>query len=449
MGNHYDGVKGLRPFLVLDDEDNPLDWYGHVEPRLIAMIRLVTIACENAWNGDSERYMNGLSVYKAFTGSYPSTFSMRKFLYDNGLGVPVLTTDGSELPSNCNASRLKEIATRDMGRTITGFLASDNPLKRFGGFSKDIDLSYTDNQLSQLAMHDSLTYNGHVYHNVAVLRLNVLGERVRLFTIIPTGLLNRAKTVKVCKPVIRLDRHGSVILNYKVCYDTPKYGKARNATVRAGIDLGLVEPYTLVITNNNGRVMERYTASRELKTILARVNHLYEEAHKLEEKLESKQEQWSRVGIPVNVQNEWSHGLYREIRRRKYCASRLKRFYAERMSAEVRRRITSSRTSVTFVNMEELGWLAGAPGRAATCTTKWNYGECRSRIIHSLDRDGVWVGAVNAAGTSQHCNQCGAMVVHDTVTRRARCPNGCLTMNGWDRDLNAAVNIANRNGKPA
>lgn len=265
MPKHYDGIKEQRPLFVLNDHNEELDWANHVEPKIITLLKLKAVSCTNAWNTNSVKYEFVMNNYKINHGRYPGTMSMRDTLYKNRLGVEVKDNNGNSLPKKAIASRLKEVATREIGSKVIAVLSSDVEGKTFGDFALDLNVAYTDNAFSQLILHEEFKYNGVIHCNLIELRVNILGEWVRLFTVLPIVFKNRASEVKVCKPIIRLNKNGLVVLDYKIEYDVPKYRKEKEAEVRAGLDLGFVEPYVLVVTTLEGRVVARYHASSELK----------------------------------------------------------------------------------------------------------------------------------------------------------------------------------------
>lgn len=442
MPKHYDGIKEQRPLFVLNDHNEELDWANHVEPKIITLLKLKAVSCTNAWNTNFVKYEFVMNNYKINHGRYPGTMSMRDTLYKNRLGVEVKDNNGNSLSKKAIASRLKEVATREIGSKVIAVLSSDVEGKTFGDFALDLNVAYTDNAFSQLILHEEFKYNGVIHCNLIELRVNILGEWVRLFTVLPIVFKNRASEVKVCKPIIRLNKNGLVVLDYKIEYDVPKYRKEKEAEVRAGLDLGFVEPYVLVVTTLEGRVVARYHASSELKRLQHKINVLYNQVGKLQAKFSCKKVIWFKYGIPESQQREWSRGLFNDIQRKKEKINTLKRALEERMASDVYDHLHSLNVDVTFLNMEELSWLAGKPGRPAICKTAWAYGRMFDAISHALGRDGVWCRKVRAGGTSQECNDCGCQVTHRG--RTVYCDDGCLTSHGWDRDLNAAVNISMR-----
>lgn len=88
--------------------------------------------------------------------------------------------------------------------------------------------------------------------------------------------------------------------------------------------------------------------------------------------------------------------------------------------------------------VEDLSWVKNPIGRG-----RWNRGEFVKWLAHYVELNGSRVMDVRATDTSQECCHCHTQVVH-IDSRTVRCPCCGRIM---DRDLNAAVNIAQRGEK--
>ena len=86
------------------------------------------------------------------------------------------------------------------------------------------------------------------------------------------------------------------------------------------------------------------------------------------------------------------------------------------------------------VAVEDLSWISNTMQNG-----RWNRGAFVQWLTHYVSQNGGWVVSVNAANTSQLCHKCGSEVEHPEhkVSQCAQC-------GVFDRDVNAAANIAAR-----
>lgn len=70
---------------------------------------------------------------------------------------------------------------------------------------------------------------------------------------------------------------------------------------------------------------------------------------------------------------------------------------------------------------------------------RWNRGELVKWLTHYVGQNGGWVVSVSSANTSQLCHVCGSEVAHPEYK-----VSKCTQCGVFDRDVNAAANIATR-----
>ena len=89
---------------------------------------------------------------------------------------------------------------------------------------------------------------------------------------------------------------------------------------------------------------------------------------------------------------------------------------------------------------EDLSWIENTMQSG-----RWNRGRFMKWLCHYVELNGSRVITVSPHNTSQQCHKCDGKVSHDSKQRVAYCAScdGC-----FDRDVNAAVNVARRGVKP-
>ena len=93
----------------------------------------------------------------------------------------------------------------------------------------------------------------------------------------------------------------------------------------------------------------------------------------------------------------------------------------------------------TVVVAEDLSWIENTMQSG-----RWNRGRFMKWLQHYVELNGSRVIKVSPRNTSQQCHKCDGKVTHDSKQRIAYCAscNAC-----FDRDVNAAVNVARRGVK--
>lgn len=378
----------------------------------------------NDWVG---KFTRSLISYREDHGKNPNDINARKWAADNDLLIPV------NKPRSWKASRLKEMTTRKLITEYGGWLANESQGDDKGDFqlSRTFNPSYTDNQFS--------TIQCDLENHTVILRMQVMDRKLDFHFKLPVRQIEKLNNViGVVKPTVRETRTGEIVFDFKLKLEVPLFNKTG---YRAGLDLGFIEPYILTIVNNDGKIIARYHATPRCYATLNRLRTAEAELKRLRTIKYRKIQAYKALRIPLAEQENY-HGFYclcREIKRLTVRVSRLKESLAGLIGHEVRNHLEPY--NVHSLGVEYLGWLAGGKGHRAR-NKSWAYGECQSAITDQLELIGVRVRRVPARDTSQECNRCKTRVHHKG--RTCYCPIGCLTSNGWDRDLNAAVNIALR-----
>ena len=215
--------------------------------------------------------------------------------------------------------------------------------------------------------------------------------------------------IKIIAPTISIDDNNRVMFNWYV--ELPVERTEFSDKYVVGVDVGLANHATAVIRNiETGEVVEASFMNRRVRS--------------LENKIKRAKTQIA--------------ALYRQNRRdeiethRKALSNRRKEL-AILIGQEVAD--LSYRYDNALVAVEDLSHIANTMKYG-----RWVRGMIIDRITDIVESNGGRVMTVNPAYTSSKCHQCGTMLdmsnYHTPV-----CVNCCV---GWDRDENAAANIASK-----
>lgn len=428
------GLKPLTPFKITTDNGDELSWTAEVQPKTASFIEFMTRLTVDDWNQHHKELKQAILDYRENHKGYdPGTTSAYVCLRDAGL----LVEPG--LPKSYQNSRLQTATARVEAAKAVQVLKNED---RYGKpldsvlFQSAVDLSYGDNQLSRLTLHESYHEGNRLLGWVVELRTCVMGEWFHYWFNLPDKMINRPNFEKICKPSILLKDDDTVGFCFKI---QESYQANKDNGLNAGLDLGFVEPYTVAVTNKKGGVVATFRSSGLLKLKERQINRLQKHITRLYKIQAGKKVAWDEIGALQEDCDRWSESRLLEIARCRARLSRLKHDLNVRVAVEVEGKIRPYR--VRQLKVEELSWLASRPGRRAR-NKSWAYGDAESCLSQSLARAGVEVVKVSARDSSQACNRCGGQVrfLRDRVVW---CPVGCLG-DGLDRDVNAAVNLAGR-----
>ena len=216
---------------------------------------------------------------------------------------------------------------------------------------------------------------------------------------------------KICAPDV-VAKNGRVQFNFAVYY--PYHYNEVTSEYRIGIDVGKVQPATVVVVNTHGEIVHSTTLSRRVASLrnsieatsrqvrsLQRKNRPYEAALHRKANIGKKRELAVLIGQEVaELQHAWDNAP---------------------------------------VAVEDLGWVANTMQNG-----RWNRGDVVRWVEHFCSLNGGLVFRRSASYTSQVCHVCGSkgrLCDRDFTCVTENCTNhGTVT----DRDVNAAANIAQR-----
>lgn len=315
------------------------------------------------------------------------------------------TSNYGELPREVLAkSRINELFLYKLMSEVASYAKNDNPKKQYPTFPKTINLGAVDKQMAELSK----------VGNVLTLKLKCWSREYLIDFVIPAYVLDR-DIIKFSLPLVRYTNQG-----YEFIFTVKELIPALPVSkLKAGVDLGRVEPYTLAVVNKKGNRAAHYTTSGRLKQL----NNKRENILSNKRNVLSKIDQYEKLGLSADV-------LRTEKQRLGNKARILGNVVAQNLGAEITHKL--AKHSLNILNVENLSWVQGAE-----YGSKWNHSRQQETITHSLSRTGVRVKKVSPKSSSQLCHGCGSELTH--LKRVARCAE-CRS--SFDRDFNAALNIA-------
>ena len=423
------GLHALTPVkITVTKTGQSLNW-ADVKQELKDLINLENDVIESRLNDPdwTNRFTQALQAYRVtHDGKIPDGSNARKWAADNDLLIQV------DKPKSWQASRLKEILTRKTITEYGAWIVNDSQGEDQGDFKlgRTLDPAFTDNQYSVLE-YDSDA-------QTSTLTMQVGSRKLNFHFQLPKRQLETLNVVGLVKPTVRETRQGEVVFDFKTKIEVPLFNRSG---FKAGLDLGFVEPYVLTIVNHEGKVVARYHASNITYKTMESLRGADAELRHLRALKYGKVQAYKSLGVSLEEQGDYNdfQVLCREVRRLAARVGRLKTAIAGLIGHEVRGHLRPYH--VRGLGVEYLGWLSGRKGKRAV-NSSWAYGECQSALTNQLELIGVRVRRVSARDSSQLCNRCSKRVTHRG--RTVVCSNGCLTDSGWDRDLNASVNLASR-----
>lgn len=216
---------------------------------------------------------------------------------------------------------------------------------------------------------------------------------------------------KVCAPDV-VAKNGRVQFNCAVEY--PYYYNEITSEYRIGIDVGKVQPATVVVVNARGEVVHSTTLSRRVAS------------------LKNSIEATSRQVRSLQCKNRpYEAALHRKanIGKKRELAILIGQEAAELQHA----------WNNAIVVVEDLSWIANTMQNG-----RWNRGDVVRWVEHFCSLNGGLVFRRDAAYTSQVCHVCGSkgrLRGRDFICVNENCVSHGAVV---DRDINAAANIAQR-----
>ena len=225
---------------------------------------------------------------------------------------------------------------------------------------------------------------------------------------------------KVTLPVVKIEDNQPVFI-FSVVTDNPVVQFSSDYVI--GVDVGINNYATVAVRNTKtGKIVRRTTLSQRVHSLWNSVKASEKQVRQLCEKAVSLS-LYDRQAIMAARDEADLH---------RAAASRKKRELAILAAQEIA--YLSYCYGNAVVAVEDLSWISNTMQNG-----RWNRGAFVQWLTHYVSQNGGWVVSVNAANTSQLCHKCGSEVEHPEhkVSQCAQC-------GVFDRDVNAAANIAAR-----
>ena len=224
---------------------------------------------------------------------------------------------------------------------------------------------------------------------------------------------------KVTLPVIKVEDNQPVFI-FAVVTDNPVAQFSCDYVV--GVDVGINDYATVVVRNSStGQIVRETTLSQRVHSLWNSVRASERQVRALNKKADKLL--YDRQAHMCAIDEAQ---LHRE------AASRKKRELAILAAQEIAH--LSHQYSNAVVAVEDLGWVSNTMQNG-----RWNRGAFTQWLTHYVSQNGGGVLTVNSANTSQVCHVCGEKVTHPKHKVSA-----CPKHGEFDRDVNAAANIAAR-----
>ena len=225
---------------------------------------------------------------------------------------------------------------------------------------------------------------------------------------------------KVTLPVVKIE-DGKPVFIFSIVTDNPIVQFSSDYTI--GVDVGINDYATVVVRNSKtGEITHQTTLSQRVHSLWNSVRASEKQVRQLREK-----------AVSLSLYDRQGRMAARdEADLHRAAAFRKKRELAILAAQEIA--YLSHFYGNAVVAVEDLSWI-----RNTMQNGRWNRGELIKWLTHYVSQNGGWVVAVNAANTSQICHVCNGEVTHPKhkVSQCAQC-------GVFDRDVNAAANIAAR-----
>lgn len=385
----------LLPIQIVDKQTGELlEWEDYQKSTLHPLLEWAKSETERLYNLDPKRVQEVAGSLR---------YSPAEHARAHGL-----VADSLSLPRAIKAkSRIDRLIQHKLMSETSAYVRNPNPRKQEHAFSTTINLGSVDKQMCILERED----------NQLFLHWKCWDKELMLTFNIPSYLHTRNIT-KWSLPMV--SNKGFVFS----IQEQPPAAKGENI---AGVDLGRVEPFTLVITNPVGGLVAEYRARPQLRATNRKRERLLAEI----KYTRAKAIAYESLGL--NASN-----LREQVRLLKNKSRRIGEALKNEVASDITRKTT--RHEVSLLRLEDLRWASGQK-----YGSRWNHGRTTEKTEHSLARAGVRSQRVNPRGSSQHCHKCGNAITHITNNRTVRCA-ACQSV--LDRDVNAALNIAKNRSYP-
>lgn len=393
-------LPALQPVLIINKTSGEVLALEDLHQDLEHLITYVKTQSE-------AYYLAHKSEVLGACGAYTGVPQAEVFARRNEWNFP-----GDGLPREVKAkSRIERLTRYHLVQTVTSFVLNPNFQKREPGFGLSVNLGSVDTQMASLEREkDQL-----------ILSFKCWFTEYELYFNLPSYLTTR-DIVKFSLPTVRWDKKKET---WVFLFTILEQVVPRKEPVHfSGVDLGRVQPFTMVVTNPNGNRVADYVSSNRLNKLnQKRERLLIEKKHVL-----NKLNQYKNLNHNLAQQEV----LQVEATRKRGKITRLGNTIAWHTANEITTKLKKHK--VNTLNLENLKWAQGTKYGG-----KWNHSVQQKNITHSLSRIGISTQRVNPRNTSQECHKCGTKLVHSPKNRTVWCIE-CKTQ--LDRDYNAAMNIA-------
>ena len=423
-GESTSGIPPMRPLQIMDKKGNDrTDAFNKACWNLMQLIQeniQLTNTQDIIQQLEEEKYENG----KSFK---PAEWARQ---HDTHL---IIKPDGLKAASRVDRLYQLEIITK-----LASFVNQPDDRKKEPSYPLSLNLGAADKAMREATVDTT--------NNLIYLSFKCYDDEYLLSFRLPQHMIGR-NIIKINAPIINWNHDlNAPVFCFSITEKTAKR-KKENKNLTAGYDDGRVEPFILVIRNDNGKCIATYHASKQLimmnnnrEALIKEVKELRALRARVSCLLNGRLEDYS---AKLELREHYDK-LTEEISNKSSKAERIGRSIARKQASEIRACLRKH-PMVSDVNAEELSWATGEE-----YGSRWNHGEKQDELAHQVNKDGVRVNLVNPAGTSSHCYHCGGDVRLNTMYRVAVCDACRIIM---DRDWNAAMIIARRgsydfNSKP-
>lgn len=310
---------------------------------------------------------------------------------------------------------MREIAEHKILTESEAWIRNPNPYKQLFNFNNNIDLSTTGDQLST-RLYSKTT-------NTVLVKLRCMEYTYLITFQLPKYLQNRSIT-KISKPRIRETTHGQFTFDFTIEEEV----QAKTGKLKAGVDLGSIEPYSAVVITADDRLVAQYYASPGLRALWAKYYRLSEVASFIYKKI-------------VKYEARGQDVTLLRLERSRVVAKRT-RLHAEnskKQAYELAKKLGAH--NIAVVRVEDLRFVKKSQKGVKQKGGLWNFARQQSDLEHTLARKGSKQISVDARDSSQKCWRCSEYIQHKSE-RTVWCSECKVAL---DRDFNAAMNVATEN----
>ncbi len=390
-------LSPLKPFRVTDISAGEIISHRETSEILGLLVGYCHEQTVLLYENDSQKVLMDVLEYRSNANAFGRTYGY--------------VSEYKSLPREVLAkSRINELVLFKLISETAAYVKNPNPRKREHSFSNAINLGSVDKQMA------SLSYDNET-QSLTLLFKCWNKELLIEFTIPPYILKYDIK--KWSLPIIQKQGNEYVFL-FTIQENIPTRVRGKHS---AGLDLGIVEPYVLAITNEKGARVAHYSASPYLRKLSVKRERLLTEKKFLNQKIDA----YTQLGLGTDALIEHKTFVSQK-------STRLGKNIAQHLGSEIAQKLNKHWTNL--LHIENLSWISGTKN-SKIGTSRWSHNLHQEKTVHSLLRVGVITKRVSPRNSSRSCHKCGSVLTHRA--RSVYCSE-CKTL--LDRDFNAAMNLA-------